>query len=187
MQIKVLAVDPSMRNFGMAKFSLDMNTLDLDLLNLRLAKTESLAGKTVRKNSDDLRRATEIKMAFFEEVADCMYVFAEIPSGAQSARASYGFGMQVGIIACSPAPVIQVMPLETKIASVGRKSASKEEMINWATERYPDGNWLRARGKSTGAFTADNEHLADACGIAHAGLLTDEFRRTISIARKMAA
>jgi hypothetical protein len=184
--LKILAVDPSMRNFGMAKFDLPLDTLELKLLKLRLVQTETLAGKTVRKNSDDLRRAQEIAGAFFDEVDDCDFVFAEIPSGAQSARAAYGFGMQVGIIGACTRPVIQVMPLETKRASVGSKTATKDEMIEWAVRTFPSDQWLRARNKPTGALVKDNEHLADACGIAVAGLLTDEFRRSLVMFRKAA-
>lgn len=185
--MRILACDPAMANFGMAKFDLEIASLDLTLLKLRLVQTEKATGKVVRQNSDDLRRAIDISDAFHEEVKDCDYVFAEIPSGAQSARASYGFGMQVGILATSPAPIIQVMPSETKMAAVGKKTASKAEIITWASELYPKAEWIRVRGKPTGKLVNDNEHLADACAIAHAGLLTDEFRRLRTMLVRAAA
>ena len=179
--IKILAVDPSLRNFGMARFIYDMTTSELDLRWMSLVVTEKDQDKKVRRNSDDLKRAQTITRAFYSEAYSADYIFAEIPSGAQSARAAFGFGMQVGILAGAPKPIIQVMPTETKVAAVGRKTASKEEIINWAVEKYPNGDWLRVKRKGEMVLTDANEHLADACAIAEAGVLTDEFQRIIAI------
>ena len=176
--MKILAVDPSLRGFGMAKFLLDPDTLELELLELELVKTESDKSKKVRRNSDDLRRAREISKRFQALASDRNMVFAEIPTGSQSARSNLSFGMMIGILANSPRPV---MPVETKLASVGKKTASKEEIIAWAVDKYPNGDWRRYKRKGQLLLADDNEHLADACAIAEAGLLTDEFERTLAI------
>ena len=96
-----------------------------------------------------------------------------------------GFGTTIGIYACIEGmldvPTIEVSPSETKMAAVGTKTASKQEMIAWATEKYPDAPWRTARGKVGGKPTLDNEHLADAIAIAEAGVKTPAFRQTIAI------
>lgn len=182
MLIRCGSIDPSMRNFGMAKIDLDLATLKISVVDMKLIETEKRAGKQVRKNSDDLRRSQEINVAFHDFVSDCRFVFAEIPTGAQSAAAMFSFGLVVGILGGCPKPLIQVQPFETKLATVGTKTASKEEMIEWAEETYPDAPWIRLRGR----MTLKNEHLADALAVSHAGVNTDEFRRMIALYRQAA-
>lgn len=179
--VRVASIDPSLRNFGMAKLTLDLRTMGFEIEALELVETDNQAGKTVRKNSDDLRRAVEISEKFHSFVSDCTLCFSEIPSGAQSARAALSFGIAVGILANCPIPLIQVMPAETKLAAVGTRTASKEEMIEWAFETYPDAKWLTRRLAGKLVPTAKNEHLADAVAIAHAGVKTNEFKRMLAM------
>jgi Holliday junction resolvasome RuvABC endonuclease subunit len=176
MGICVVSFDPSMRNFGMAELSLDIETMKFKIVDLKLVETEKRVTKQVRQNSDDLRRAKELHTEFQDFAKRGIVGFAEIPTGAQSARAMYAFGMSVGLLASCPIPLIQVQPFETKLATVGTKTASKEEMIEWAVETYPDAPWLKRNGKILNA----NEHLADAVAVAHAGIKTDEFKRMAS-------
>jgi len=172
--LTIAAIDPSLSHFGMAKLVFDVDSATFDVKALQLIDTEKMKSKTVRQNSDDLRRSREIVKAFHAFVADCSLVFAEIPTGAQSARAALAFGVAIGILAACPKPLIQVQPFETKLATVGTKTASKEEMIEWATTRFPNAPWLRARSGKKQIVNA-NEHLADAVAIAHAGIETDQF------------
>lgn len=196
MEISVAGVDPGMKNMGIARASLllvpavsgyKVHCIRVD--SLELIQTEKLKTKVVRQNSDDLRRAIELNRALIP-LNDCRVVFAEIPTGAQSARAAFSFGMAVGTIASILAPVIQVQPSETKLATVGTKTASKEEMIEWAIETYPDLPWQRVTRASkhfeVGDPHADNEHLADACAIIHAGVKTNEFLRLVAMMRAAA-
>lgn len=173
------SMDPALANFGVARLNLDLTTLKFTIKDLTLIETESRKGKTVRQNSDDLRRCKEIVTKYHELLKPCIIAFAEIPTGAQSARAMYAFGASVGMIASCPVPLIQVQPTETKLATVGTKTASKEEMIEWASEAYPDAPWLRKAGRILGK----NEHLADAVAIAHAGIQTDQFRQLLAMWR----
>lgn len=59
--IKVVGVDPSMSNFGLAIGTLDLDTDKLEIHGLELVETKAGGTKkNVRVNSDDLRRAKEI-------------------------------------------------------------------------------------------------------------------------------
>ena len=182
--MKIAAIDPSLANFGMAKMNLDLQTMKFDILDFMLIETDRQVSKQVRQNSDDLRRCKLIYRGFSEFVKDCAVVFAEIPSGAQSASALKALAMVTGLLAGCPKPLIQVQPAETKIATVGTRTASKEEMIAWAAETYPDAAWLRVR--KSGKLLAKNEHLADACAIAHAGIATDQFLQVVALWRSAA-
>lgn len=176
-RIPILSIDPAFRNVGFARMVLDLDTMSLEITHLDLIQTEKRANKVVRQNSDDLRRAKELYEANQKFCQGMTLGFAEIPYGAQSARAAYGFGAAVMLVASCPMPVIQVQNFEAKLATVGTKTAAKDEMIEWAVETYPNAPWLRHRGK----LKADNEHLADAVAIAHAGIRTAEFRQLAAL------
>jgi Holliday junction resolvasome RuvABC endonuclease subunit len=181
MKLTVCGVDAALKNMGLVRGVLDMDTNEFKVSELKLIVTEKQANKVVRQSSDDLRRAKELYTEFQEFTKDANIVFAEIPSGGQSARAVYGFGIAVGIIASCHVPVIQVQPAEAKLAAVGTRTASKEEMIEWAVQKFPEANWIRARNKKDGSITSANEHLADACAIVMAGVKTDQFRQLRSL------
>jgi Holliday junction resolvasome RuvABC endonuclease subunit len=173
--IRVAGIDPSLTATGLVKFDLDTRTMNLELIGINLIETEGRVTKQVRQNSDDLRRAVEITKGINAWLADCKICFGEIPTGAQSARATLAFGIVLGIFAGLSIPLVQVQPFETKLATVGTKTASKEEMIEWAVETYQEADWLRHNHKGVQRLTSKNEHMADACAIVHAGIKTNEF------------
>ena len=172
---------------------LDRDTLELKLERIRTIETEPQRGskKVVRQNSDDFRRAKVLHEAFQEELKDCVIGFVEVPSGSQHSRSALGFGISIGILASSPVELIEVMPVETKLASVGSKTAEKPEIIAWAAEHYPDAGWLlyekdtrNKNGKlvhQAGGLHGDNEHAADACAVIHAGIRTPEFKQLLAL------
>jgi hypothetical protein len=187
--VLVAGLDPALANFGIARLWLDLETLDLRLDRFRTIVTEKRAGKgkAIRQNSDDLRRARELHEGLHQELKGCTAVFAEIPSGAQHARSAFGFGVAVGVLASCKLPLFEVMPLETKLGSVGSKTADKPDIIAWAAERHPQASWARyeadTRGKKPhlkGDLHADNEHVADAIAIVHAGIRLPEFKQSLA-------
>ena len=188
MYLTVAGLDPSLRNFGYARGVYDTETGTLTMIDIDMVQTESETGKTVRQSSDDLRCANEISTVMHNWVHDVDAVFAEIPSGSQSARGSFSNGVCLGILSSIGAvgdfdgKLIQVTPTEVKKAAVGSKNASKIEMIEWARANYPDLPWKIAKsGRTKGQPTADNEHMADACGAINAGINTDQFKSLIQM------
>lgn len=184
MKIPILACDPSFTAWGMAKMTLDLDTLELELEELILTETEKTKVKQARVTSDDLVRSTKLYRAFHKAAIGRQLVFSEIPSGAQDAKAARSFGIVCGILGGSPTPIVQVMPLETKAVVI--KNATKPQMIDAMFAKYPHSTWMRLGDKPTGRLLAKNEHLADAIAVAEAGILTDEFRRLISVWRPVA-
>ena len=186
MQLIIAGIDPALSNFGLAKAAYDVETGVWTPIEIQLVTTDKQAGKTVRQNSDDLRRASESSYALHEWVKDCHVVFAEIPTGSQSARGSFSNGVCLGILSTIGAVkgedafkgrVIQVTPTEVKMAAVGSKHASKDEMIEWATGLYPNLAWLKGRGGKPGKR---NEHCADAIAAIYAGVKSDEFKNLLA-------
>lgn len=190
MKINVVGIDPALRNFGFAHGTYDTDTGEIEITNLVLAQTESMdkkTAKTVRKNSDDLARASILHSAMQEEAKKAVFAFIEVPVGSQSSRAMASYGVCVGVIASCPIPYFQLTPSEVKLIATGSKHASKEEMIMWATEKHPDANWLKRKSKGAMVLLNDNEHLADAVATIYAGVNGAEFQKAVAMFTAMSA
>lgn len=185
--IKVVGFDPSLNNFGLAQATLALDDLSIRVDRLILPQTESEGGKQVRKNSDDLRRATVLHAAMVEACEGASFAIAEVPVGSQSARAMASYGICVGVLAGCPIPLIQVSPSEVKLVATGYKNATKDEMIEWAMSKYPYANWIMRKSNGVMKPTAANEHLADAVAAIEAGIKTQQFKQAISILRGLKA
>jgi len=175
--LKVLGIDPSMNNFGYAFATYDTTTQELKLAAVKLVspKKESKK-KSVRQNSFDLDhcKAHFTELLSYSSSADIVCV--EIPVGSQTARAMASYGMCIGLLASVSKPMVQVTPTEVKLAAVGIKTATKAQMIEWATTKYPQLGWLKTQDKNGERFLEKNEHLADAIAVLEASLKTDNFK-----------
>lgn len=174
--MKVIGIDPSMSNWGMTTAVLSIESLTFEVQNLQLVETKPSSNKRVRKNSDDLERASAIADVMKETLKDADMVFVEVPHGSQSARAMASYGICIGLLASIDAPMVQLTEREVKLGTIGKATGTKQEMIDWATTKFPDAPWLR-QGKR---ITAKNEHLADATGAIEAGIRGDEFKNILA-------
>lgn len=185
--IRLVGIDPSLRNTGLALAAYDLETGDWHIERVAIVQTERRAGKQVRQSSDDYRCARELIGGINEFVAchGASFCCAEVPTGAQSARAAFSNGVCCAVLAAVKVPLIQVSPTEVKLASVGSKTASKQEIIEWASSRWPDAGWLKRKTKGEPRLIADNEHPADACAAVAAGVLTTEFAQAMAMVASM--
>lgn len=181
-RIPVMAVDPSLRHTGVALGHVVGDRVSVE--RLHLIETQATKHKQTRKNSDDLRCAREIldELARLRAEHQPVITMVEVPSGTQSARASWTLGVMLGIIAGFPLPVIQLSPVEVKRAFAGDRSASKDTMIERATSLHPGLDWPMHRGQ----YARKAEHLADAVAILHTGAASTAYRelaRMLDVAR----
>lgn len=187
--VRVLGCDPSLRNFGLvlAEVNIDDPSYPFEIIQMNLAqpKDEATKAKTVRKNSDDLRRASELSQAFQAACKEAVFAICEVPVGSQSSRAMVSYGICIGVLSAAPIPLIQVTPSEVKMAGCGVKTATKGEMIEAAMNEHPEGKWLTRKLKGEVKFLDANEHLADATFAIKAGLQTAEFRAAASMLKNM--
>lgn len=179
--VKVLGVDPALRNFGFAVATVNLDTDEIENVEyLQLSKTEEDAGKKVRRNSDDLRRAN-IHAETLREMSDPEKVavaFVEVPVGSQSARAMASYGICIGVLTNCRCGMIEVTPTEVKVAATNTKTATKEEMIDWAYGKFKDAyGWLTRKTNGKYVLKKENEHLADAIGAINAGLKTSQWKQ----------
>lgn len=176
--LKVLGLDPSLNNWGIAAGTYDTITKKLTIKHVNVIKRLKDDSKRVRQNSKDLAAAQAILKGLQPYLVEKPVVFAEVPIGSQSARAMASYGICVGILGAIRAtgtPFFEVTPTEVKLAATGDKNATKEDMIAYGLREHPVANWPR---KNDGTVVAGSaEHMADACGAIVAGLTGNEFQQ----------
>lgn len=178
---KVVGFDPSLRNWGISKGTLSPDGLqihEVDLINPALS-----TGKQVRQNSLDLESAKQLCAGALAAAAGADAIFVEVPVGSQSARAMASYGICVGILGALRAtgiPFFEVTPNEVKLTTVGKKTATKQEMIEWAMNAHPEANWPTYNRLGKLQFSeAKAEHMADATAAIYAGIATNEFQQLL--------
>lgn len=177
--IRVVGMDPSLRNWGIAMGTYELTKGLLTINGLSLVNPVLPKGKQVRQNSLDLESAYQLSKCALEPAKYAHAVFVEVPVGSQSARAMASYGICVGVLGAMRAagiPFFEVTPTEVKLAACGRKDATKEQMIAWATSRHPEANWPIHAGQVSAAKA---EHMADAVAAIYAGVASNPFRQTL--------
>ena len=169
----VLGIDPSLANTCIVVG--ELSDKGFSPITYKVISTEKTQTKQIRASSDLIDRCREIHRAleFFCEKYSPGMIFVETPSGSQSASAMKGYGVSCALIATLKPSPIEVTPTEVKMASVGVKTASKKEMIDWAFDKYPSVGWECRNGYPLNRM----EHLADALAVIEAGVRTPEFIR----------
>uniref|UniRef100_A0AAU6VZP4 Holliday junction resolvase n=1 Tax=Pseudomonas phage Arace01 TaxID=3138526 RepID=A0AAU6VZP4_9VIRU len=174
-------MDPSFRSWGIAEGMLDLSEGYLTDVNLQVIKTAKGTTKQVRTNSDDMQRAMDLAGPSLEVGRRNKVVFVECPVGSQSANGMKAYGVSVGVLGAMRAEGIQLIEVtayEVKKALTGNKNASKEEMIKAAIGLYPNANWPKSGGR---IVMGTAEHMADAIGAIHAGVLTPVFQNLLRL------
>jgi Holliday junction resolvasome RuvABC endonuclease subunit len=179
MKIRVVGFDPSLRNWGIAKGSLDLLSDQLEIEKLEVSKPILQKKKQVRQNSLDLEAAYQHCHNIMPYLQDADALFVEIPVGSQSARSMASYGICIGILGAvrTNMPLYQVTPTEVKLAATGKKTASKKDMIEYATQSFPSAPWPTYKKNGQTLITeATAEHMADAIVCIEAGLKLPEFQ-----------
>lgn len=181
--IKIVGQDPSLRNWGLAVATFNLETKKLTVESLALTNPVLPKGKQVRQNSSDLESAFQLYKGAIAAAEGAHVVFVEVPVGSQSARAMASYGICVGVLGALRAngiPFFEVTPNEVKLATVGNKTATKQEMIEWAMAAHPEAPWptYKQHG-ATVVSEAKAEHMADAIASIYAGLSCNAFKQIL--------
>ena len=182
--IRVVGMDPSLRNWGIAKGVFIPGLVSrIHLEEVDVINPELPTGKQVRQNSLDLESAKQLCAAALSAAKGAQAIFVEVPVGSQSARAMASYGICVGVLGALRAtgiPFFEVTPTEVKIAAVGYKNATKQEMIQWALQRHPEANWPSYKQNGiTKISETKAEHMADATAAIYAGLSCNSFQQLL--------
>jgi Holliday junction resolvasome RuvABC endonuclease subunit len=183
-KIRIAGMDPSLRNWGLAFGTYDLDTKELLISEVSVAIPAIEKTKQVRQNSKDLSSALQLYEEAKSLVESAQVVFVEVPVGSQTARAMASYGICVGILGALRAEgfnFFQVTPEEVKLAGHGTKTASKKEMIEWAVKTHPEVHFPTYKSKGNVLLSeAQAEHIADAIGAIHAGIKLESFNQMLS-------
>ena len=181
--IRVVGQDPSLRNWGLAIGTYELETGHLEIIRLDLTNPVLPTGKQTRQNSSDLESAFQLYKGAMAAAEGAHAVFVEVPVGSQSARAMASYGVCVGVLGALRAtgvPFFEVTPTEVKLAGAGVKTATKQEMIAWAVAKHPEANWPKySQSGRTLISEAKAEHQADAIAAIYAGLASQPFQQML--------
>ena len=187
MLIKVAGQDPSLRNWGTSLGVYDTETRKLTIQQLGVINPVLPTGKQVRQNSLDLEAAKQLCAGALTAVQGAQAIFVEVPVGSQSARAMASYGVCVGVLGALRAnsvPFIEVSPTEVKLAGYGKKTATKQDMIQWAMDKHPEANWPMYKQKGIALVSeAKAEHMADAIAAIYAGIASNTFQQMLPMFR----
>lgn len=178
--MKVIGLDGSLQNFGIAVGTVDAPTRKLLTVDeLLLSKTTK--DSKVKRADDDFYRF-HLHWQYIDSLIrryEPDYIFGEIPSGSRDVRAAFAFGGVTAILAGLALynNIYTVTPTEVKVAATGWNHADKEDVIAAIHGCYPDAPWIMSKKPNAMCIERDgkyltnaNEHLADAVGAILAGL-----------------
>ena len=179
--VRVVGLDPSLNNWGIASGYLCMDTGQIDIKRLSVISPVLPTGKQVRQNSKDLEAANQLATGAWDAIRGAQVIFVEVPVGSQSARAMASYGICVGILGSLRAngiPFFEVTPTEVKLAATNNKKATKRQMIDFATGKHPDAPWPYYKKNGETLITESKaEHMADAVAAIYAGVQLPMFQQ----------
>ena len=170
MKYKIIGFDPSLRNWGycIATYDAFSRTLEFTDGGVIQSKPDK---EFARKNLEDLQSVTQLysKLRPLLKKHQPDYLVAELPVGSQSSRAMVSYAACISLCAVmaygdgqKTIPLLSVSPYNVKKQVSGTIEATKEEVINWVKENYPQAyEWVDHYPKSK------QEHICDAIVAVH--------------------
>lgn len=180
-RLKFVSIDSSLANTGVAVGYVTPHG-EITVESIHLVETKKTTNKQIRASSDTIRRCRET-YDFVRDIAlnkNPNLVFVETPSGSQSASGMKSYGSTCMLIASIDPLPFEVTPQEVKELSIGKATASKKEMIDWAYGLHPEVNWEKNKD---GSLKNKNEHMADAIAIAYTAIKTPQVERVLKMWR----
>ena len=121
--------------------------------------------KSVRVSDDKAFRAGKMAEELKEviELHKPLGIVAELPHGSQNASAANLLGWAAGIVVSMATaygiPCEWISEGDSKLAAIGRRTATKDEMMQWARNRWPEIDFPKAK--------THFEHVADSLAAYH--------------------
>lgn len=184
-QLAVVGFDPSLRNWGVAKGTLCLQTMKLTIHALDVIKPTLSEGKAVKQNFKDMEAGEQLAAAAWSAMDGAQAVFAEVPHGSQSSRAMVSYGVCMGVLGAlctAKLPFYQVSEVEVKKATTGNREADKKDTIAWAMAQHPEAPWPMQTQLGVQTVVASRaEHMADAIGAIYAGIASKPFQQALAL------
>lgn len=187
-KIKIAGLDASMSNWGICIGTVDLDEGYLVIDSVHLVKPLKLkSDKKTRQNIKDVLLSQHLYTENIRLLQDIDIICAELPVGSQSARASAGYGICMGIIGALNAtlPEIIIVTPQAVKKVVGKKDATKLEVIDWVLDHHPEVNFPTYKQNGVEYISATQaEHMADATVAIYAASLHPTFIQVINQLRE---
>ena len=175
LMIKVLGLDPSLRSWGMAGCTYDIN--GLKVMGTDIIKTKNIKSTKVKQNYSDIHSANILYVGLLDAVKSADLICIEVPHGSQSSRAMVSYGVCValiGVIQTINPNIIQVSANDVKAVVRTDKShkPTKQEIIDWVKDKHPEAKL---------PTTLSAEHVCDAIVAIYAAMNTKDFKDKYAI------
>ena len=170
MKYRIVGLDPSLRNLGIAKGYFDTATKKLTI-DTCITVCPKVSKDRLRVGTKDILRVRYLLDELVPQIKDADLVIAEVPTGSQSASAMKSYAVCIALLAMVQkikGELIEVTPQQVK-AIVGNLEASKADVIQWVKKHHPEAPLELYRGSINAAKA---EHQADAIVAIYAGLKT---------------
>jgi Holliday junction resolvasome RuvABC endonuclease subunit len=170
MKLRVVGLDPSLRNLGIAKGFFDTETKKLTI-DFCITISPNVPKGSMRVGTRDILRVRHLLDALAEHIKEADIVIAEIPIGSQSASAMKSYAVCIALMAVAQkimGKLVEVTPQQVKTI-VGNPKATKADVIHWVQKKHPEAPLERYRDSINAAKA---EHQADAIVAIYAGLKT---------------
>ena len=176
-KIKIVGLDPSLRNWGIAIGSASLVSGEFTVTDLQTITTHPQEkGSRVSKSTWDIQSAQTLYKGVADAISDADIICVEVPYGSQDVKAAVGRGICLGVLgSLFDNRFILVTPQSVK-KIVGAKDASKKECVKWASTKHPEAPWPMWQGKIS---VGKAEHSADALIAVYAAAQTKEFQSII--------
>ena len=171
--MNILTNDPSFTAWGWAVIKMEDKTI-LDTGCIKTAPEQKK--RRIRASDDRTRRTKEIVQALLQLITryDIKFILSEAPHGSQNAQAAIMIGMVAGITTaiaeCMDIPIEFYSEQDSKKAVLGKKAATKEDMIE-AIDKLYEVEW-------TGTKYID-EAVADALAIYYVAIKQSELLKIL--------
>jgi Holliday junction resolvasome RuvABC endonuclease subunit len=167
--IRILAVDPGFCHTGIVAMELQSGVWRPVLLETVTTEPPKEKSKLL-KGDCDFARLLMTADRMLAEAPKARGLLAELPpGGAKSAAAQRAMalasGLLAGLVASLRLPYELVQPGDVKKSVTGKRSASKEEIMDWAGRQWPEETARFASKRAASGWTAEFEHVADALAV----------------------
>ncbi|HCW3947857.1 TPA: crossover junction endodeoxyribonuclease RuvC [Acinetobacter baumannii] len=184
--LKIVGMDPSLRNWGMSKALYDPESQSLEILEFGLIQPEIPTAKSVRQSEKDILSAYHLFTQAYHFAKDADIVCVEVPVGSQSARALVSYATCTSVIGSLIAMgmnVVAVTPTEVKKV-IGNPQASKHEVIEWVRKLHPLAPFPTYKKSGQVLISeAKAEHLCDSVVAIYAGMRKKRFLQLVTDSR----
>lgn len=162
-----LSADPSLKNTALIWGQIENGVIKP--IGHMISTTDKVKGEKVMIDMVNRARKTIENIISTVTLVSPDYTFSEIPSGSQSLSGAKSAALSCAYIALLGADCVISTPGEVKKATGNKRTATKEDIMDWADKKFPDYEFPR---KKDGTMVKGKcEHICDALAVVESGIL----------------